>query len=675
MSGVIVSPDESQQRWSIANHLVECVIEHAAGRLRWSMRSYASPDLLLAPTPLANMTVDGRPVEWTTLANLHQIEHDGGIHEARVEAQTADHKLRLIQAFEVFPGTPFVRRSGSVENLSPSPIMITGSDLLQLVLHSAGPLTVFHVEQFSWMYRHDFFSQHQMPLVVGRAPLEIRMGSFPSHYGAPSSCAWFAVRTGAVDRPGGDPHAGIGLVAGIEFNGKSRLRAWAAPDHTQIVSTIDDLRHVVQPGATFELPAVFFGFFCGDWDEAGYVTQRFAERYVHPPLPDDRYPWVQYNSWRYEQDIHEEQQLAAIERCAELGIEVVVLDLGWAVQIGNWRHDPAKFPNGLRPLADRAHARGMRFGVHLPLAQVHVDAPVAREHPDWLIHDGDDYYGAAPLCLGHQPARDWLVAQIVQLIDDYGIEYIVQDGEDMIKLCPKQTHTHAPGDSNYANSMQGLDQVIATVRQLRPQLVWENCEDGGCMMTYRMARLCHSSITVDNIATYATRQGIYGASYPFSPRYSARYMQDDPTPYSLRSAIFGGPLILMHRVTDWDATQIAATRAAIAEYKALRTLIREAKVIHLLPPAHHGSGAGQGWDAIQAVAADQQRSVVLVYRARGGSTRQTIRPRGLDEQRLYQVRRHDAGAVTELPGLTIAREGIDVELPELASELISITAC
>ena len=50
------------------------------------------------------------------------------------------------------------------------------------------------------------------------------------------------------------------------------------------------------------------------------------------------------------------------------------------------------------------------------------------------------------------------------------------------------------------------------VRRAHPHLVWENCEDGGCMMTYRMARLCHTSITVDNIAAYATRQGVYGAS-------------------------------------------------------------------------------------------------------------------------------------------------------------------
>ena len=132
------------------------------------------------------------------------------------------------------------------------------------------------------------------------------------------------------------------------------------------------------------------------------------------------------------------------------------------------------------------------------------------------------------------------------------------------------------------------------------------------MMTYRMARLAHTSITVDNIAAYATRQGIYGASYPFSPRYSVRYMEDDPTPYTLRSSIFGGPLILMQRIGDWNEQQMADTKAAIAQYKHLRTLIRDAKIIHLLPPRHNVEHFGRGWDAIQAVSVDQTRSVVMV---------------------------------------------------------------
>jgi alpha-galactosidase len=422
----------------------------------------------------------------------------------------------------------------------------------------------------------------------------------------------------------------------------------------------------------FDVPACFVGLFQGDWDEAGYVTQRFAEAHVHPPMPDEQYPWVQYNSWGYDQDIDEVQQLAAMERCANMVVEVVVLDLGWAAQIGEWRAHPTKFPHGLRPLSDRAHELGLKFGLHIPLAQANVASPVGQAHPDWLIHQDNDYFGAAPLCLGHKPCREWLIDQIVRLIDDYGVDYFVQDGEDMVKRCEKTTHTHTPGDSNYANSTQGLDVVIETVRRLRPNVIWENCEDGGCMLTYQMARLYYTTITVDNIATYATRQGVYGASYPFSLRYSVRYMQDDPTPYTLRSAIFGGPLILMQRVTEWDEGQIAQTRAAIDQYKQLRGLARNAKVIHLLPPRYNVEGKGWGWDAIQAVSPDQSRAVVMVYRAMGDTPRKTIYPRGLRADMLYQVHLADHNQSLERSGEALANDGIEVELPEMASEMIHI---
>ena len=46
-------------------------------------------------------------------------------------------------------------------------------------------------------------------------------------------------------------------------------------------------------------------------------------------------------------------------------------------------------------------------------------------------------------------------------------------------------HTHNYHDSNYANSEQGLDYVYKTIHQLRPNIIFENCEDGGAMITYK----------------------------------------------------------------------------------------------------------------------------------------------------------------------------------------------
>lgn len=659
----------AETNWSIESAGTRCTITLEHGELRWQLeRAGALP---CAPAPFVAMRVGEEPIRWQHAQNDVQPHASGG-QELRLEAWSADGRTRLAAVVELFGDLPFVRTRATLENTSDQPFTVRGAEILRLALDSAALLTMFHVEQFSWRYRNDFFSQHQVELWPGRTPLDIRMGSFPSHYHAPTSCAWFAVRTGVPDTYNQTTVAGPGIVAGIEFNGKSRLRATNDNGEVVLSSTIDELEHVVAPGETFELPACFVGYFQGDWDEAGYVTQRFTEAHVSPPMPDDRYPWVQYNSWKYGQAINEAQQLAVIDQCAALGVECVVIDLGWSRQIGDWRPDPVKFPRGLRPLAERAREHGMRFGVHLALAQMHPEAPAAQAHPEWLIHTGNDYFGAGPICLGHVPCREWLIGEISRLVREEGIDYIIQDGEDMVKRCTRSDHSHAPGDSNYAGSTLGIDRVIETLRREHPHVVFENCEDGGCMLTYRMARLYHTSITVDNIATYATRQGIYGASYPFSPRYSVRYMEDDPTTYTLRSAIFGGPLILMQRLTEWSDAQMQATHDAIAQYKQLRPIIRDAKIIHLLPPHNNLDGLGSGWDAIQAVAPDQAQSVVMVYRAQGGPETHIIRPRGLQPERQYRVHTAEGKDMGQYTGAALAQEGFVLSLPPFGAEIVRL---
>jgi alpha-galactosidase len=668
----------AQNLWTIANELLTCQVRFEGGRLLWTvLRGDDATRVAVAPSAVPGLALanDHQPVAWHGRVNARELTQADGSRVLCLELESQDGSLRFARCFQVFPRQPFVRLWGAAENQGGTPFIVTCSQILNMdvpIVPMEDFLPLFHVEQFSWVYRRDFFSQNQVRLHPGRAPIEIRMGSFPSCFWGPTSCAWFAVRDGPVDKPDAIPHQGPGLVVGIEFNGKSRLRGWAEAGVAHLTSVVDDLHHPVGPGEVFEMPACFVGLFEGDWDEAGYVTQRFAEAHVHPPMPDERYPWVQYNTWGYGRDIHEAQQLAAIGRCAQMGVEVIVLDLGWAVQIGDWRADPVEFPRGLAPIADRAHELGLKFGLHIPLGQARASAPVAQRNPDWLIHGDADYFDAAPLCLGHRPCRDWIIAEILRLIDDCHLDYIVYDGEDMVKVCRRRTHTHGPGDSNYANSTEGLDAVIETVRRLRPHVVWENCEDGGCMLTYKMARLCHTTVNVDCTATYPTRQGVYGASYPFSPRYSARYMVDDPTPYTLRSAIFGGPLILMQRITEWDDGQVALTKAFIAQYKELRGWVRDAKVIHLLAPRYNVESVGWGWDAIQAVSSDQARSVVMVYRAVGGPSRRTIRPRGLRPGDTYRVRMADRGDTFDMTGDMLAREGVELELGELSSEMLRL---
>jgi hypothetical protein len=652
----------------ISQQQISLQVTIRAGKIYYQLTSTAA-GLDISDGLLGDIEVAHQPIIWVTLhAGATYAQPDGSVI-AEIIAEAAG--FRYTHSCQLYADRPFVRMWGALTNIGADTVELTRCTLAHLVIAHA-PLYLFHVDQFSWPYRRDFFTPHQTQVWPGRIPIEIRMGSYPSHYDAPTSCAWLAVRPPPHDVDPTRPNTGSGLVMGVEFNGKSRVHAWAEPTQTTITSQIDALRHHLTAQATFAVPGVFVGRYHGDWDEAGFVTQRFTEAYLSPALPSPDYPWVQYNSWKYGQEINEQQQLQVIDQCHALGIEVFVLDLGWARCIGDWRPNPDKFPNGLAPLAARARQYGMRFGVHIAIAQCAATAPVAHEHPEWLISTYDDYFAAGTLCFGNDPCRNWIIEQVSRLITTEGIDYIIQDGEDMVKYCPHTHHTHAAGDSNYANSQLGIDVVIGTLRQLHPHVVFENCEDGGMMMTYKMAQLYHTSITVDNIATYATRQGIYGASYPFSPRYSVRYMEDTITPYTLRSSIFGGPLIFMQRITDWNATEFAVAQHAIQEYKQYRTLIRDAKIIHVLPPLSNVEYKGWGWDAIQAVAANQRQSVVMVYRAMGDTPSKVIYPRGLQSDAWYLIECVDAQQQWRRRGSDIMHYGIAVALPEFAAEILTL---
>ncbi len=166
----------------------------------------------------------------------------------------------------------------------------------------------------------------------GKTPLILHMGSYPCLYWAPTSMAWFANQ-----RDASDPSNAYGTVVGIEFNGKSTLTAWSTGldgiGHIQVA--IDFLNHTIskQP---FEWPGFFIGIFQGDWDEAAYRTQRFTEECFSVEIPDANYPYAQYDSWSYGTNINETSQMEALDVAIRLGLEVFVLDLGWATKIGQW---------------------------------------------------------------------------------------------------------------------------------------------------------------------------------------------------------------------------------------------------------------------------------------------------------------------------------------------------
>lgn len=97
-----------------------------------------------------------------------------------------------------------------------------------------------------------------------------------------------------------------------------------------------------------------------------------------------------WDSWstKYHHDIDEASMLAELAaqdaKLKRYGWTHFAIDAGWERLRGDWQPDPVKFPNGMKPIADEAHRRGMTASLWLDPFTVNRDAPTAKEHPEWM---------------------------------------------------------------------------------------------------------------------------------------------------------------------------------------------------------------------------------------------------------------------------------------------------
>ena len=121
-------------------------------------------------------------------------------------------------------------------------------------------------------------------------------------------------------------------------------------------------------------PHVVFGVAAGGLAEAAAALRSYALTGIREGRALT--PLVTYNTWfAYGVDIDEASMRAEMQRVAQLGVELFVIDAGWYsgtgvagpfdfdAGLGGWTPDPARFPNGLKPLTDYAHRLGMKFGI------------------------------------------------------------------------------------------------------------------------------------------------------------------------------------------------------------------------------------------------------------------------------------------------------------------------
>ena len=659
--------DAQQRTWVLTNGWVRTVLQltpegyfqaMSLSDLRSGDHWAASPTrpMTLIHLQIGNDLFDAQR-QYDLVKHYTEAINPAGMRQVIV-LQDLNRTAQIRMMLDLYDEQPVLRYRVAYQNLTGNTTYVNSVNMQPWAFAGAGKqFTSMHVNQWSVNVLPEDFAPVEAEIATDGIGTGIYAGAAGRH------CGWLALR----DRES------RGLFAGWEFDGRS----WTTVQHLdggetlQLSSSILELHHPVEPSESFTVPTAFLGLFHGDFDEAAYRTHQFVNSVLTAPIkPDPKtFPYVSWDSWGYETAIDEQSLRRNAERAAALGVELFIVDLGWARSIGDWYADAQKFPNGLAALSGYVHTLGMKFGLHFALTEADAKSPVLQANPDWTASANDEYHGAQSLCLSHQPAKEWLIQQGVRMIDDYQVDWILQDGENMVKRCTKTTHTHDPADSNYSNAVNGINAVVAGIQAARPNVVWENCENGGNMMTFNMVKSYVTSITNDASGSLSSRRAVYGATYPFPPRYTTRYMPDSDglDLYTTNSYRFGGNWVLMNRLADLPENQFSFLKQQVEMYKRQREGIAGGKVYHHAPPSI------EGVDAIQSYSPATGASIAVVTRTAGGSSTYIFKPKGLDPEQRYFVRFDNDSSAYSMIGDQLMSSGVRVLLPEpYSSDVVHI---
>ncbi len=482
----------------------------------------------------------------------------------------------------------------------------------------------------------------------------------------------------AADEGHATEEAGAVWFGTLKWSGNWKLLAEKAMDGRHVIHlglNDHDFGWDLDPGEDFATPAMIFGFTDGGH---GAASRHFHD-HVRAVAPRPGYvPPVVYNSWYATHfDVDEASQTALADIAAKMGVELFVMDDGWFsgrvwdnAGLGDWWPDTTKFPNGLKPLADAVHNRGMRFGLWIEPEMVNPNSDLYRAHPDWILHhpgrERSLLRNQSILNLARTDVQNYLIAIFDKLLTGTPIDFVKWD---MNRGVSEAGWRGAPRDPRevWVRYVQGLYRVWGELRRRHPAVIWENCAGGGGRVDMGMMELTEQSWTSDNTLPAARLQIQEGYSQLFPAATMAAWVTDggkDVYPLAFRFHVsMAGALGIGGNLLEWSDEEREAARLQLELYKAVRPLIADGDLYRLRSPR------SSAISALSYVAKDKRKAVVFAWRRRPDRiTREVTLPlAGLAPEALYRA---DTGQT--LSGRAWSTRGLCLDLQDMQSVVLQL---
>lgn len=568
--------------------------------------------------------------------------------ESDAEAETLMIRLRdavsgmeVLLRYSIYAGRAVIARSARIINGGNEEVMLERAMSMNLDLPDA---------DYEWMQFSGSWARERHPVVrrltVGTTSVESLRGH-SSHQQNP-----FVI----LKRPETDEFQGKALGVSLLYSGNFRISAQVDAYHvTRIEAGIhpDWFCWKLNPGETFETPEAVLA-----WSDQGLnglsrtLHELYRSRLVRGEWRDRTRP-ILINNWEATYfDFNEEKLLTIAEKAKECGVELFVLDDGWFgarrsdhAGLGDWVPCTDLLPDGIRGLAEKIEAMGLKFGLWIEPEMVNPDSDLYREHPDWILQ----VPGYRPslsrrqyvLDFSRQEVVDHVFGQISAILRESRISYIKWDMNRSITDCYSLALPAEQQGEVYHRYILNVYAFYERLIREFPHILLESCAGGGGRFDAGMLYYAPQAWTSDNTDAVERLKIQYGTSYGYPIVSMGSHVSAVPnhqvnrvTPLKTRAevACFGtyGYELDLNRLTPQEQEQVRSYSAFMKEH---RELIQFGTFCRLQPPYTNETAA---W---MVVSGDRRQALVGYYRilCRANSPFERLRLTGLDPDRRYEA--------------------------------------
>ena len=448
--------------------------------------------------------------------------------------------------------------------------------------------------------------------------------------------------------------------------------------------------YALAPHETFLTPELHIGLVSGGLDDA--VNQMHSHmRKTVLTMPEAAPSQALVGAGMgAEHDMGVESTKVFIERFAELGAEVFIVDAGWVcppdkqIYWGDYNGlnvpDADRYPNGIGEIADYCHANGMKFGLWVEIEGLGDLSNVKKEHPEWLANNAFGEKARRFLDFTVPEAAQWAEDELARIITEYKldllrVDYNTDSGE---YFNMRDTGCGYPECLNLRH-FNAVYRMYENLKKRFPEVIFENCAGGGGRTDAGIMKFFNHTWVSD---CQCAPESVYitnGMTMALPPERVDRLFA------GMGCHIYGSLGIQMRNtmlthmtlnvISPYDAEmnseQAEFVKHSVKIYKEfIRPFIAESKIYHHTPETEKMKK--NGFCVLEIASPDKSRGAAAVFTlVNSGETTVRFKAKGADKSKKYTVYLDNEGESFTVSGRELCTKGIEIDVSSsLSSELI-----